>query len=454
MSPPNPDRRTADTDAAVASDAETAFATEVDRARSRPAGDQHPALPRRRHGREGAVRAPRGADGPGADGLLAVDAPPAPRPVAPALDRPRPLRAVVRARLGAALRAAPPRRLPAADGRAPGLPPAPFEDPRPPRARPHLGIETTTGPLGQGVGNAVGMAIAERTLAARFNRDGFPVVDHRTWAIASDGDLMEGVAAEACSLAGHLRLGKLNVLYDSNGISIDGPTALTFSEDVGAALRRLGWHVADVEDGNDLAALDAAMEQAAARPAAVARRRAHPHRLRQPQQAGHRRGARGAARRRGGRGRQARPRLAGGAGVPRAGGGAPPVRRARPPRRRGARRLEASSSRASPRPTRARRRAPRARLRGAARRLGGGAAALRAGQVKIATRQASGKVINALAPVLPSWSAARPTSPARTARWSTGRATSRPSIGAAATCASGSASTPWGRSSTAWRSPA
>jgi transketolase len=129
-----------------------------------------------------------------------------------------------------------------------------------------LGIETTTGPLGQGVANAVGMAIAERTLAAHFNREGFDVVHHRTWVIASDGDLMEGVAAEACSLAGHLRLGRLNVLYDSNGISIDGPTALTFSEDVGARFAAYGWHVASVEDGNDLAALDAAMEQAAAEP--------------------------------------------------------------------------------------------------------------------------------------------------------------------------------------------
>jgi transketolase len=127
-----------------------------------------------------------------------------------------------------------------------------------------LGIETTTGPLGQGVANAVGMAIAERVLAARFNRDGVEVIGHRTWAVASDGDLMEGVAAEACSLAGHLRLGKLAVLYDSNGISIDGPTALTFSEDVAGRFAAYGWHVARVDDGNDLAALDAAMEAAKA----------------------------------------------------------------------------------------------------------------------------------------------------------------------------------------------
>jgi transketolase len=126
-----------------------------------------------------------------------------------------------------------------------------------------LGIETTTGPLGQGLGNAVGMALAERVLADRFNRDGFPVIDHRVWCIASDGDMMEGVTAEVCSLAGHLRLGRLNVLYDSNGISIDGPTALSFSEDVGARFAAYGWHVQHVEDGNDLAALDAAMLAAA-----------------------------------------------------------------------------------------------------------------------------------------------------------------------------------------------
>ncbi len=126
------------------------------------------------------------------------------------------------------------------------------------------GVETTTGPLGQGLGNAVGMAIAERLLAETFNRDGFPVIGHRVWAIASDGDLMEGVASEACSLAGHLRLGKLNVLYDDNRISIDGPTDLAFSENVGARFEAYGWHVQKVADGNDLDALDAAFEAAKA----------------------------------------------------------------------------------------------------------------------------------------------------------------------------------------------
>ena len=124
------------------------------------------------------------------------------------------------------------------------------------------GVETTTGPLGQGLGNAVGMAIAERLLAARFNRDGFPLFDHRVWVFASDGDMMEGVASEASSLAGHLALGKLNVLYDSNHISIDGPTSLAFSDDVGRRYEAYGWHVQRVADGNDLAALDAAIRAA------------------------------------------------------------------------------------------------------------------------------------------------------------------------------------------------
>src|SRR5437868_2843273 len=95
------------------------------------------------------------------------------------------------------------------------------------------GVETTTGPLGQGFGNGVGMAIAERVLAARYNRPGFPVVDHHTYAICSDGDLMEGVSHEAASLAGHLRLGKLVYIYDRNEITIDGSTELAFTEDVG-----------------------------------------------------------------------------------------------------------------------------------------------------------------------------------------------------------------------------
>jgi transketolase len=126
------------------------------------------------------------------------------------------------------------------------------------------GVETTTGPLGQGVGNAVGMAIAERFLAEHFNRPDHPIIDHRIWAMASDGDLMEGVASEVASLAGHLRLGKLNVIYDDNHITIDGDTALSFSEDVPRRFESYGWHVVKVADGNDLEAITAAYEAARA----------------------------------------------------------------------------------------------------------------------------------------------------------------------------------------------
>jgi transketolase len=124
------------------------------------------------------------------------------------------------------------------------------------------GIETTTGPLGQGFGNAVGMAIAERHLAARLNVEGHRIVDHRTFVIASDGDLMEGVASEAASLAGHLGLGKLIVLYDDNGTTIEGKTELAFSEDVLRRFEAYGWHTQRVEDGTDLAAIDDAIEHA------------------------------------------------------------------------------------------------------------------------------------------------------------------------------------------------
>ena len=124
------------------------------------------------------------------------------------------------------------------------------------------GVETTTGPLGQGFGNAVGMAIAERFLADHFNRAGHTIVDHRVWVFASDGDLMEGVASEAASLAGHLRLGKLTVVYDDNHITIDGDTALTFSEDVPRRFEAYGWHVLKVADGNDLGTISQAFETA------------------------------------------------------------------------------------------------------------------------------------------------------------------------------------------------
>ncbi len=124
------------------------------------------------------------------------------------------------------------------------------------------GIETTTGPLGQGISTAVGMAIAEKHLAAVFNTDAHPLVDHWTWVIASDGDLMEGVSNEACSLAGHLRLGKLIVLYDDNEVTIDGSTDLAFTEDPVARYEALGWHTIRDVDGHDKAAVRDALRTA------------------------------------------------------------------------------------------------------------------------------------------------------------------------------------------------
>jgi transketolase len=126
------------------------------------------------------------------------------------------------------------------------------------------GVETTTGPLGQGFGNAVGMAIAEAQLAARYNRPGHTLVDHYTWALVSDGDLMEGVASEAASLAGHLRLGKLICLYDDNHVTLAADTDITFSENRAQRFEAYGWHTVSVADGNDLDAIDAALAAARA----------------------------------------------------------------------------------------------------------------------------------------------------------------------------------------------
>ncbi|HSC64178.1 MAG TPA: transketolase, partial [Caldimonas sp.] len=124
------------------------------------------------------------------------------------------------------------------------------------------GVEVTTGPLGQGFANAVGMAIAEAQLAARYNRDGHAVVDHRTWVMASDGDLMEGVASEAASLAGHLKLRKLVCLYDNNSVTLSAGTDMTFSEDRAKRFEAYGWQTINVDDGNDLEAIDAALAAA------------------------------------------------------------------------------------------------------------------------------------------------------------------------------------------------
>ncbi len=125
-----------------------------------------------------------------------------------------------------------------------------------------VGIETTTGPLGQGFSNGVGMAIAESFLAAHFNRPGYPIVDHYTYAIVSDGDMMEGISHEAASLAGHLKLGKLIYLYDDNHISIEGSTDITYTEDRAKRFESYGWHVQEVEDGNDVEAIEEAIRNA------------------------------------------------------------------------------------------------------------------------------------------------------------------------------------------------
>jgi transketolase len=124
------------------------------------------------------------------------------------------------------------------------------------------GVEVTTGPLGQGLANAVGMAIAEAQLTARFNRDDVKLVDHFTYVMAGDGDMMEGIVSEACSLAGHLRLGKLIVLYDDNKVTLAGSAALSFTENIEMRFKSYGWQVQTVKDGNDVAAIDRAIKKA------------------------------------------------------------------------------------------------------------------------------------------------------------------------------------------------
>jgi len=126
------------------------------------------------------------------------------------------------------------------------------------------GIETTTGPLGQGFGNGVGMAIARLYLGAYFNRPGHEIVDYKIYALVSDGDLMEGVASEAASLAGHLGLSPLIYIYDNNHISIEGPTELAFTEDRGKRFEAYGWFVEYLPDGNDVEAVDRAIRAAQA----------------------------------------------------------------------------------------------------------------------------------------------------------------------------------------------
>ncbi|MHC4283889.1 MAG: 1-deoxy-D-xylulose-5-phosphate synthase N-terminal domain-containing protein, partial [Planctomycetota bacterium] len=132
-----------------------------------------------------------------------------------------------------------------------------------PEYDPDCGVEVTTGPLGQGISNAVGMAIAEKCLANYFNRDGFPIIDYNIYVIASDGDLQEGIASEASSLAGHLGLDNLIVVYDDNHISIDGDTALSFTEDRAKRYKAYDWNVQEVRgDGNNMAAFEKALNHA------------------------------------------------------------------------------------------------------------------------------------------------------------------------------------------------
>jgi len=141
-----------------------------------------------------------------------------------------------------------------------------------PEYDPDMGVETTTGPLGQGLANAVGMALAEKMLAARFNRDGFPVVDHRTWVFLGDGCAMEGISHEACSLAGTLKLGKLIAFYDDNGISIDGDVHGWFTDDTPGRFESYGWHVVRDVDGHDSRSIAAAIDAASretARPSLI-----------------------------------------------------------------------------------------------------------------------------------------------------------------------------------------
>jgi transketolase len=185
-------------------------------------------------------------------------------PANPQLGQPRPLRAVERARLDAALRAAAPDRLRPADRGAREVPAVAQPDAGHPEHGLTPGVETTTGPLGQGFANAVGMALAEKLLAAEFNRPGFDIVDHRTWVFLGDGCLMEGISHEAASLAGTWQLASWSSIYDDNGISIDGEVEHWFTDDTAQRFRAYGWNVIGPVDGHDVEAVDRAI--AGARP--------------------------------------------------------------------------------------------------------------------------------------------------------------------------------------------
>ena len=167
------------------------------------------------------------------------------------------------------------------------------------------GVETTTGPLGQGIGNAVGMAMAAKHLEAHFERDNSGLFDHRIFGICGDGDLMEGVASEAASIAGHVGLGNIVLLYDDNHVTIDGHTELSFDEDVVKRFDAYKWHTQDVADANDLeASVEGHRKWNRGDQPPVADSRALDHRLRQPAQAGHLGRAQQSARRRRGEAHQ------------------------------------------------------------------------------------------------------------------------------------------------------
>ena len=195
------------------------------------------------------------------------------------------------------------------------------------------GIETTTGPLGQGISTAVGMALAERMLAARYNREGHEIVDHYTYVIASDGDLLEGISSEASSLAGHLGLGRLISFWDDNHISIEGDTAISFTEDVAARYEAYGWHVQNLGEDIGLDRIEEALANARrGRRPPVADRRAHAHRPGLAEQAGHPRRPWLAARRGRDQAHQGGLQLAFAGAVLRPGRGAGPLPRVRGPR--------------------------------------------------------------------------------------------------------------------------
>ena len=316
------------------------------------------------------------------------------------------------------------------------------------------GVETTTGPLGQGLANAVGMALAERLLAKEFNRPGLEIVDHHTYAFVGDGCLMEGISHEACSLAGTLGLGKLIVLYDDNGISIDGHVRNWFTDDTPKRFEAYGWHVVADVDGHDVEAVDAAIQAAQLehrRPSLVCcktliakgapNKGEHPRRARRAARQGGDRGdarrdrlaasaVRGAARRLRGVGR-ARDRRRGGVGVERA-------VRALPAQVPGPRRAVPAphGGRAAVGLGRA-----RARARREDQRQG------RDGRHPQEPRRTRSKASRRCCP---SSSAARPTSPDRTSRCGRGRAWSTPAR-AATTSRSGCASSGCRRSRTGWR---